>query len=481
MPLSLQYRWRLTKVNDEHKLVYYGLRNWPNNLRQIIPVSLDTAEILRNLGEYTPETLTDISEKKDELSRLLNEKIIIEAQNLRQPATRENLQTCTRCINNDLIIPGLEFDNGGICAFCQCYGNNKTPKKSGIHVIDEQELRAVAANQQNSRFDVMVFFTGGKDSSYLLWHLVRKLDLRVLAVSWDMPYTHETSRANIKRVMKRLPEVEFISWELPWKTVKEAINKQIRNIGLPCLCPTTAFPLFYPMAFRQQIPIIMFGMEDIQAAVMEYVFPPSKKNSGPTIPLSNREQTLQFLKTRSTLKSQETPITWMQDLINYHASVREVVGDSIFSELTTIIGQAENDPSLSIPLIKRLRTRENYGTWQDVITLLNQELDWQMPEQQKSMLHTSCCIEPVKDYMQYMRFKKMRTVFFPQSMVELSAAVFFGHISRENALEQAEELGYPEPPQVLARLIEDLEISDEDICSSTDELKFVLEECVVCN
>ena len=478
MGLTLQYRWQLIQEKGEDKLVYFGLRNWPNNSHQIIPISPREAEVIRNIANYTPETLTALPGSGEMLARLMDEKIIVPEGDLRQPATRERFQTCTRCINNDLIIPGLEFDDDGVCAFCQCYANNEPPEKSGVHVIDEKALIAAAADNRNSRFDVMVFFTGGKDSSYLLWYLVRKLHLRVLAAFWDMPYTHETARDNIKRVIKRLPEVEFINWELPWSTIKQAMNRQMRAIGLPCLCPSTAFPLFYPLAFRQQIPFIMFGMEDIQAAVMEYVFPAPVKKSGAARPLSNREQTLQFLKTRSILKPLETPLTWMQELVNYHASIRKVIGDQIFSELTTIINQAEADPALQIPLIKRLRTRENYGSWKEVIALLKKELDWQMPNQQKSMLHTSCRIEPVKDYVQYMRFKKMRTVFFPQSMVELSAAVFFGQLSRESALMQAEELGYPEPPEVISELIQNLDISAGDILTSEDELKCVLEDCV---
>lgn len=477
MTVLLQSRWQLELVNDQNKLVYYGLRNWPNNSRQVIPIVQETADVLRNIEKYTSQTLPTHPEAGEELAQLLLEKIIVPSGELRQPATRDCHQVCTKCINNDLIIPGLEFDDEGVCAFCQCYTSNETPKGSGIHVVDEQELVDLAARQQSSRFDVMVFFTGGKDSSFLLWYLVRKLNLRVLAAFWDMPYTSDTARENMKRVAQHLPEVEFIQWQLPWKTIQPAMTSQLRNVGWPCLCPTTAFPLFYPLAFRRRIPFILFGMEDVQAAVMEYVFPPPAGKSEAARP-SPREQTLQFLKTRSAVCSLQKPITWMQELKNYHASIRQVVGDDIFAELTTVIKQAEADPSLPIPLIKRLRTREKYGSWHEVIGLLQRELGWQMPEDQKSMLHTSCKIEPVKDYVQYMRFKKMRTVFFPQSLVELSAAIFFGQISRQDALEQAQDLGFPDPPEVMAELISDLEISDEDILSSTDELKCVLEECV---
>lgn len=476
MGTELQYRWQLEQDNDQNRLVYYGLRNRPKNARQVIPVSQKAADILCSLTQYSAQELTAHPQAGEELGQLLNEQIIVSPEELRQPATRDNYQVCTQCLNNDLIIPGLEFDTDGVCAFCQCYTNNETPKQSGIHVVDEQDLAALADTQRKSRFDVMVFFTGGKDSSFLLWYLARKLKLRVLAAFWDMPYTSDTARENMKRVEQHLPEVEFIQWQLPWKTISQAMKDQLRNIGWPCLCPTTAFPLFYPIAFRQQIPFILFGMEDVQAAVMEYVFPAPARNTAP--PPSAREQTLQFLKTRTAGCALQKPVSWMQELKNYHASIRQVVGDEIFAELSAVIKQAEDDPSLTIPLIKRLRTREKYGSWHEVIALLQRELDWQMPEDQKSMLHTSCKIEPVKDYVQYMRFKKMRTVFFPQSLVELSAAVFFGQISREDAMEQAEDLGFPDPPDVLSELICDLEISDEDILTSADELKFVLEEYV---
>ena len=77
-----------------------------------------------------------------------------------------------------------------------------------------------------------------------------------------------------------------------------------------------------------------------------------------------------------------------------------------------------------------------------------------MPANQKNKLHTSCVIENVKDYTQFLKFKNMESVFFPQAMVELSAAVIFGHISREDALEQMEELGYFEAPQMYKYLVE---------------------------
>ena len=35
-------------------------------------------------------------------------------------------------------------------------------------------------------------------------------------------------------------------------------------------------------------------------------------------------------------------------------------------------------------------------------------MDWRAPAGQSSLLHTSCAIEPVKDYLQFQRFKAMQ-------------------------------------------------------------------------
>ena len=94
------------------------------------------------------------------------------------------------------------------------------------------------------------------------------------------------------------------------------------------------------------------------------------------------------------------------------------------------------------------------------------------------MLHTSCRIEGMKDYVQYMRFKNMRTVFFPQSLVELSASVFFGFLSREEALKQAGELGCPGPPAALYDLLRDLDITVDEVKSSRNEMRYVLYEAL---
>ena len=127
--------------------------------------------------------------------------------------------------------------------------------------------------------------------------------------------------------------------------------------------------------------------------------------------------------------------------------------------------------------MRRLKTNTSYGTWANVAKLVKDEMGWQMPSGQKGLLHTSCRIEKVKDYCQFVRFQNMRTMFYPQSIVELSAGVFFGLVDREDALFELTELGYWQEPEVLASLLDDLEIGEEDINDPEREIGCSLHRC----
>ena len=471
LKLVLQYRWKLIEIDCNPHFLYYGVRNVPYQQDNLVMISKDLANRM-DLDECII-----ISQAKDPLSseieKLSSQGILTPPEQKIIPKTQEKMQVCTNCVTNDFVIPGLEFDNNGVCALCQCYALDRKSVQSPFMTITEDELKETAAKNIDSRFDVMLFYTGGKDSSYLLWLLARKLGLKVLAAFWNMPYCSEAAYANIIKAKKHMKEVEFVEWILPLEKVQDAMLKKWKAHGWPCLCPTAAFPVLYPLAFNLRIPYVFLGLEDIQTSVLDYVF--SKSSVYNAQPPSPRMQTLKFLSARSLPRKQVTPTKWWDEMMNYHASVRNSMPD-IFKDLTSLVDQASKDPRISLPLISRLSTNMTYGKWDDVQSLLENEMDWHAPEGQNNLLHTSCKIEVVKDYLQFQRFKLMRTVFMPQSLVELGAAVYFGLAERKNALSCLKELGYFQIPEVLHELINDLGISKQMVQESDDELQYSLSE-----
>jgi hypothetical protein len=453
----LEYRWKLTKDEDDDVLVYYGLRNYPDNLRQVIKVTPEAAGIIHGFNGV--KELSAVALKgtlKHELNALIADRIIVDIAEVKNPATKERFQTCTKCINNDLILPGLEFNEEGVCAFCQAYQNADQSRSTLTNAISETDLREKALHNKDSRFDVMVLFTGGKDSTFLVWHLAKRMNLRVLAASWNVPYTHKTAHDNMKKTLEAIPGVEFVEWTVSPSLLKQAMRDQHNQVGYPCLCPTVAFGLFYPLALSEKIPYVLFGMEDVQSAVMDYVFTAPKSLSGTTV-VDERTQTINFLKFRAFPRKPLSPVYWQRELANYHCAIQNNL-PCVFDQVRSIVKKAEDDKDMKLPLIKRLSTRESYGTWKNVIQLLHDEVGWEMPPGQKNLLHTSCMIEQAKDYLQYQKYLKMETVFFPQAIVEISTAVFWGLLTREEALEQATELGFPDRPPIMNLLASDLKL-----------------------
>ncbi|MGE4290691.1 MAG: hypothetical protein AB7E32_00650 [Desulfovibrio sp.] len=464
---TLQYRWQLRADTDKPVLVYYGLRNPPRHTRLALEIAREIAEGVASLdGRRALADLPDALANHPQFAELVQEGIIVDAGDARQPATRQNRQQCVRCSNDDYLIPGLEFDGHGLCAFCQCY---ERAEKAGAsagpqNFITEEQLLAAARNNTQSRFDVMVLCTGGKDSTYLLWLLAKKLGLRVLAAAWNMPYTNETCRENLRRSIRLLPSVELIERTLPWDLIRQAMREQFATVGVPCLCPTVAHVLFYPVAVEERIPFIMQGVEEVQLAVASYVMnelkSPQQAAQAPV--LSHRETTLNFFGMVANAPEPHAPHAMIADFLLYQRSVRQHL-DPLYRQLDQTLAEARQNPDLHVPELRRLRTNEVYGTWREVGERIQKEMDWKMPPGHKGLLHTSCRIETVKDYCQFMRFQNMRSTFFPQSVVEVGAGVYFGLISREDGLAELEHLGYYEKPAPLAPLLDDLGISEQDL------------------
>ncbi|MDE7087049.1 MAG: hypothetical protein K2O67_02530, partial [Clostridia bacterium] len=139
----LQNRWKLSRG----RLVYYGIRCGEKLNKNVIKLSAKQEKLLAALP-------CELNCKQLKILREVVENRAI-AENL--PAvTPKNLKEakfCTNCSGNDFIIPGLEFDESGLCAMCE--SAEKTANlKSVVPVIDE------IPHSKKSRFDVAVFYTG---------------------------------------------------------------------------------------------------------------------------------------------------------------------------------------------------------------------------------------------------------------------------------------------------------------------------------
>jgi hypothetical protein len=359
----------------------------------------------------------------------------------------DNYQTRVNCVNNDYILPGLEFNGDGLCAFCQCYDEINTEPVSliaGKFITDEELINACKGN--SSRFDVMALYTGGKDSSFLIWYLAKKLGLRVLVCMWDMPFSNPIVYENLKRAKERLPEVEFLTRALTWDMTKSGMQAFMKKFGVPCICQIISYPLFYAVACNEKIPFIIDGVETAQLFVSKTMTFLSNNQK-----LSDKEKIGNMV-----FKKEQAPITEFEMFLEEGKNHFEAV----FEPCKEVL---KNSKQEKLPQLVRFNTEDFYDTWNDIEGVISKELGWQPPPKQKGRLHTSCSIEKYEDYAQYQLFKQIRDMYMPMSIIEISSAVYLGQITREQGLQELSERGYYGKPECMKTLLEKLDLTESDL------------------
>ena len=177
---ELQTRWKQQK----NTLTYYGLRSVPNLFKNKIRLSKKQSAVIEKL----PCELSASDMRA--LGSLLGEQVVLSSEKKKTPTTLEEAVFCRDCIANDYMIPGIEFDASGLCPMCQT-------KEATRHFKSVIPVMNTFPASKKSRFDVAVFYTGGKDSTYLLYYLSKVLGLRVLALTWEIPYMSECAKKSI--------------------------------------------------------------------------------------------------------------------------------------------------------------------------------------------------------------------------------------------------------------------------------------------
>ena len=109
----------------------------------------------------------------------------------------ERLRRCTQCILPETY-PFVDLDANGVCAFCRGW---KT-----INVKGEQALLDAVApyRSKDGSPDVILAFSGGRDSSYGLHYVKKNLGMNPVAFTYDWGMVTDLARRNQARVCGKL-------------------------------------------------------------------------------------------------------------------------------------------------------------------------------------------------------------------------------------------------------------------------------------
>lgn len=145
------------------------------------------------------------------------------------------LKVCNRCVM-DSSAPEIEFDESGICNFCKDY-DIKAQTEVFYQENGEKKFHQLMEKIRNTgkKYDVLIGLSGGVDSSYVAY-LLKRYNVRVLAVHVDNGWNTELSVANVEEIVKRL-NIDLVTNVLDWNEFKDIqksfIKSSISNIEIP--------------------------------------------------------------------------------------------------------------------------------------------------------------------------------------------------------------------------------------------------------
>lgn len=104
-----------------------------------------------------------------------------------------DFRRCTRCVLPETM-PFISFDENGVCNYCAHYKPRNHPRPK------EELFELIEPYRREHGDEVLVPFSGGRDSSYGLHLIINELKLRPITYTYDWGMVTDLGRRNVSRM-----------------------------------------------------------------------------------------------------------------------------------------------------------------------------------------------------------------------------------------------------------------------------------------
>lgn len=151
----------------------------------------------------------------------------------------------------------IEFDADGVCNICRQHQH----KKGSIDWVARKAMLDALVSEYRGKhdYDCLVPFSGGKDSTFTLYYLLKEYKLKPLVVQFNHGFMRPNLLANNERTFKKLG-VDVISFTPNWQVVKRLMREALVRKGDFCWhCHTGIFSYPMHLAIKYQVPLVFWG------------------------------------------------------------------------------------------------------------------------------------------------------------------------------------------------------------------------------
>ena len=171
----------------------------------------------------------------------------------------DEIERCKKC-TLPITWETLYFDEEGICNICKNWDTKDTEidwderEKDLIKIFEDIKIK-----QKDEPYDILLPYSGGKDSTYTLYVVVKKYGLRPLVISFDHGFYRPKTLDNRTRTFRRLG-VDVLTFTPNWRVVKKTMLEAFKRKGDFCWhCHAGIFAYPMQIAVKYNIPLIIWG------------------------------------------------------------------------------------------------------------------------------------------------------------------------------------------------------------------------------
>ena len=171
--------------------------------------------------------------------------------------------------------PKIEFDNDGICDFCNNYYKNILPNwhpnEKGINNISPT-IEKIKKEGKDKDHDCIIGISGGLDSSFVTHVAKKKFGLRPLIFHCDTGWNSDLGVSNIQKIIEGLKldlVTEVINWEEMKDLQRAFFKSQVTFVDTPQ--DLALFSALYKFASNNGFKYVITGGNNSTEVVRESI------------------------------------------------------------------------------------------------------------------------------------------------------------------------------------------------------------------